>query len=67
MHNKKHVYANFFQKHVPSWLQNTRVYRWPRDTEDVLLRLLKEERYIPPPVPPELTLVIRPVTLTATL
>ncbi|XP_056282996.1 E3 ubiquitin ligase TRAF3IP2-like [Pseudoliparis swirei] len=61
------LFLNASQKHVPSWLQNTRVYRWPRDTEDVLLRLLKEERYIPPPVPPELTLVIRPVTLTATL
>ncbi|XP_034381003.1 adapter protein CIKS-like isoform X2 [Cyclopterus lumpus] len=54
------------QKHVPSWLQNTHLYRWPRDTEDVLLRLLKEERYIPPPVPLELTLTIRPVTLSAT-
>ncbi|KAE8290100.1 Adapter protein CIKS Connection to IKK and SAPK/JNK Nuclear factor NF-kappa-B activator 1 [Larimichthys crocea] len=49
------------QKHVPSWLQNTRVYSWPRDTEDLLLRLLREERYIPPPVPMEPTLLIRPV------
>ncbi|TNN26381.1 Adapter protein CIKS [Liparis tanakae] len=56
------LFLNASQKHVPSWLQNTRVYRWPRDTEDVLLRLLKEERYVPPPVRPELTLVIRPVS-----
>lgn len=52
----------FLQKHVPSWLLNTRVYRWPQDTEDLLLRLLREERYVPPPVAMELTLLIKPVT-----
>ncbi|XP_029316350.1 uncharacterized protein LOC115027271 [Cottoperca gobio] len=56
------LFLDASQKHVPCWLQNTRVYRWPQDTEDLLLRLLREERYVPPPVPPELTLIIRPVT-----
>nr|XP_040055725.1 E3 ubiquitin ligase TRAF3IP2-like [Gasterosteus aculeatus aculeatus] len=59
------LFPNASQEHVPRWLQNTRVYRWPQDSEDLLLRLLKEERFIPPPVPPELTLSIRPVTLTS--
>ncbi|XP_010881170.2 adapter protein CIKS [Esox lucius] len=49
------------KRHVPAWLQSTRIYRWPQDTQDLLLRLLREERYIAPPLGKELTLSIRPV------
>ncbi|KAJ8341944.1 hypothetical protein SKAU_G00342350 [Synaphobranchus kaupii] len=55
------LFSNATQKHVPGWLLNTRIYRWPRDVEDLLLRLLREERFILPPLGKELTLTISPM------
>ncbi|KAJ8008957.1 hypothetical protein DPEC_G00083810 [Dallia pectoralis] len=49
------------KRHVPAWLQNTKIFRWPQDTQDLLLRLLREERYIPPPLGKELTISMRPI------
>lgn len=52
------------QKHIPSWLQNTRVYLWPQEMEDLLLGLLRREKYTPPLVPTDLAVTIRPVAHT---
>ncbi|XP_043075815.1 E3 ubiquitin ligase TRAF3IP2-like [Puntigrus tetrazona] len=49
------------QSHVPLWLQSTRLYRWPEDASDLLLRLLREEKYIIPALGKELMLTIKPL------
>ncbi|XP_055017807.1 E3 ubiquitin ligase TRAF3IP2-like [Boleophthalmus pectinirostris] len=60
------TFLNASQEHVPCWLQNTIVYHWPRHSEDLLLRLLRRERYAPPPVTKEISVIIQPVPLCAT-
>ncbi|XP_034384328.1 adapter protein CIKS [Cyclopterus lumpus] len=55
------LFPNAFKRHVPNWLQSTRIYHWPRDTQDLLLRLLREERYIIPQRGADLTLTVRPL------
>ncbi|XP_030577529.1 adapter protein CIKS isoform X2 [Archocentrus centrarchus] len=53
------LFPSATKRHVPSWLQSTRIYRWPQDTQDLLLRLLREERYIIPQRSADLTLTVR--------
>lgn len=55
------LFPNATKRHVPSWLQSTRIYRWPQDVQDLLLRLLREERYIIPQLGNDLTLTVRPL------
>lgn len=55
------LFPNATKQHVPSWLQSTRIYRWPQDLQDLLLRLLREERYIIPRLGNDLTLTVRPL------
>ncbi|XP_042178619.1 E3 ubiquitin ligase TRAF3IP2 isoform X5 [Oncorhynchus tshawytscha] len=47
--------------HVPTWLQNTHVYSWPRDRDDVLRRLMRIEKYNPPPIGKLPTIVSIPI------
>ncbi|KAG9277251.1 hypothetical protein AMEX_G7246 [Astyanax mexicanus] len=36
--------------HVPKWLQNTHIFCWPKDRDDILRRLMRLEKYYPPPI-----------------
>uniref|UniRef100_A0A4W5QKC1 Uncharacterized protein n=1 Tax=Hucho hucho TaxID=62062 RepID=A0A4W5QKC1_9TELE len=49
------------QCHVPTWLQNTHVYSWPRDRDDVLRRLMRVEKYNPPPIGKLPTIISIPI------
>nr|XP_040016232.1 E3 ubiquitin ligase TRAF3IP2 isoform X2 [Gasterosteus aculeatus aculeatus] len=55
------LFPNASKRHVPNWLQSTRIYRWPWDTQDLLLRLVREERYIIPQRGADLTITVRPL------
>ncbi|CAL8255437.1 unnamed protein product [Merluccius merluccius] len=47
--------------HVPTWLQNTSVFSWPRDLHDILRRLMRVEKYNPPSLGPLPTIISIPI------
>lgn len=55
------VFPGANRSHVPSWLMNTNIYTWPRDRDDILRRLMRLEKYNPPPIGELPTIVSIPI------
>ncbi|KAL6107588.1 uncharacterized protein ACO6RY_18325 [Pungitius sinensis] len=55
------VFPGAKKHHVPNWLQNTHVYEWPFHRDDILRRLMRVEKYNPPPIGELPTIVSIPI------
>ena len=36
------------QHHIPLWLKDTKVFEWPKDYEDIIYRLFRQEKFVKP-------------------